>query len=54
MRLDIQQIRAIKAAAQKIDTDAEVKLFGSRVDNEKVGGDIDSLINSFVQWINLS
>jgi predicted nucleotidyltransferase len=46
MRLDTQQIRAIKAAVQKIDSDAEVKLFGSRVDDDKVGGDIDLLINS--------
>ena len=46
MRLSVQQINAIKEAIQKIDPDAEVKLFGSRVDDSKVAGDIDLLINS--------
>ena len=46
MRLSIRQIREIKKAVQKIDSGAEVKLFGSRVDDAKVAGDIDLLIIS--------
>ncbi len=46
MRLTINQINTIKMAVQNIDAEAEVKLFGSRIDDEKHGGDIDLLINS--------
>ncbi|MBT4077886.1 MAG: nucleotidyltransferase domain-containing protein [Gammaproteobacteria bacterium] len=46
MRLSFRQISEIKKAVQKIDSGAEVKLFGSRVDDAKVAGDIDLLINS--------
>lgn len=46
MRLTPEQLRVIKMAVQVVDTGAEVKLFGSRVNDEKKGGDIDLLINS--------
>ncbi len=46
MRLNAKQIDTIKMAVKDIDENARVKLFGSRVDDEKHGGDIDLLINS--------
>ncbi len=48
MRLKANQINTIKMAVKDIDANAEVKLFGSRVDDEKRDGDIDLLINSQV------
>ena len=55
MRLNSKQIKAIKSAVKKIDSDAEVKLFGSRVNDEKQGGDIDLLIDSQVMgWHDLA
>lgn len=42
MRLSPNQIAAIKAAARDaFGPDAVVRLFGSRVDDERRGGDID-------------
>ncbi|MDT8440010.1 MAG: nucleotidyltransferase domain-containing protein, partial [Wenzhouxiangellaceae bacterium] len=42
MRLTNNQIQAIKTAAAEIFGDeAEVWLFGSRIDDDKRGGDID-------------
>lgn len=42
MRLTEQEVRAIKAAAMfAFGTDATVRLFGSRADDLRRGGDID-------------
>lgn len=42
MRLNLQQRAAIKAAAREVfGADAVVRLFGSRVDDARAGGDID-------------
>lgn len=47
MRLTENQIAAINQTAKKhFGISAKVYLFGSRVDNNKKGGDIDLLINS--------
>lgn len=47
MRLSGEQRRVIKQAARScFGADAEVRLFGSRVDDSKRGGDIDLLINT--------
>jgi predicted nucleotidyltransferase len=47
MCLTFQQVDAIKRAAAEIYGDAaQVWLFGSRVDDQKRGGDIDLLIRS--------
>lgn len=42
MRLEPEEVRAIKAAARHaFGRDATVRLFGSRADDERKGGDID-------------
>ncbi|WP_375402265.1 hypothetical protein [uncultured Sphingomonas sp.] len=42
MRLEVSEVRAIKAAAlYAFGPDAIVRLFGSRVDDDRRGGDID-------------
>jgi predicted nucleotidyltransferase len=46
MRLKDSEITAIKESITKFDADAQVYLFGSRVDDNKRGGDIDILIIS--------
>ena len=48
MRLGVDQVCAIKSAVKMVDADAEIKLFGSRIDDEKRGGDIDLLIDSSI------
>ncbi|BCG64704.1 MAG: toxin [Methyloprofundus sp.] len=46
MRLDTIQIKALKNALKNLNNEDEVYLFGSRVDDNKRGGDIDLLIFS--------
>lgn len=46
MRLTQQQQNLIKTDIQRLDENARVFLFGSRVDDEKTGGDIDLLVFS--------
>jgi predicted nucleotidyltransferase len=46
MRVLKQEINIIKNHILKFDQDAQVYLFGSRVDDNKKGGDIDILIIS--------
>jgi len=46
MRLSEQQLQAIKESVSKELTQAEIFLYGSRVDDDKRGGDIDLLVYS--------
>jgi len=46
MRLDSTQKNALKIAFKNLNEDDQVFLFGSRVDDDKKGGDIDLLIYS--------
>jgi predicted nucleotidyltransferase len=46
MRLSSQEIETIKGIVKNADHDAQIYLFGSRVDDKKRGGDIDVLIFS--------
>ncbi|MEO8210917.1 MAG: nucleotidyltransferase domain-containing protein, partial [bacterium] len=46
MRLKEFEIRAIKDAVYSLDKAAKIFLFGSRVDDNKRGGDIDLIISS--------
>lgn len=46
MRLSKDQIENLKNSINQFDPDAEVLLFGSRVNDELKGGDIDILILS--------
>ncbi len=46
MRLNIQEVQTIKAAVARLDKEAKIFLFGSRIDPSKKGGDIDLLILS--------
>lgn len=46
MRLADNQIQATKEIVHRFAPDAEIILFGSRVDDAKRGGDIDLLIKS--------
>jgi predicted nucleotidyltransferase len=46
MRLTEQQISIIKNEIKKKDVEAKIYLFGSRVDDNALGGDIDLLVLS--------
>lgn len=46
MRLTDVEQNAILVSVLKFDGDAEVYLFGSRVDNARKGGDVDILVRS--------
>ena len=46
MRLKSFEVDAIRHVVLQHDSDAEIYLFGSRVDDQKKGGDIDLLILS--------
>jgi len=46
MRLSPPEIKVLLDTINQIDADAQVRLFGSRIDDEKKGGDIDLLILS--------
>jgi len=48
MRLTSLEITSIKEVVFSIDPNAEIYLYGSRVDDAKRGGDIDLLIMSSV------
>lgn len=53
MRLTDHQIAAIKgAAAETFGDDATVRLFGSRVDDDRRGGDIDLHIEAAPEMSN--
>jgi predicted nucleotidyltransferase len=46
MRLATEEQNAIRSASAQADADAQVYLFGSRVDDAAKGGDIDLLVLS--------
>jgi len=46
MRLTQEEITSITSVIRTYDQDAKIYLFGSRVDDQKRGGDIDLLIFS--------
>jgi len=46
MRLKAHEILAVKEAVSRLDPEARVCLFGSRVRDDRKGGDIDILIFS--------
>jgi len=46
MRLSSTEIKVLLDTINQIDAGAQVRLFGSRIDDEKKGGDIDLLILS--------
>ena len=46
MRLNEKEQKAIIEAVKSLDPEAQIYLFGSRVDDSKKGGDIDLLIIS--------
>lgn len=46
MRLAREELAAIHAAVHSADADAQVYLFGSRVDDNAKGGDIDLMVLS--------
>ena len=48
MRLSENERKIIKEIISKIDSEAKIYLFGSRVDDAKRGGDIDLLVFSKV------
>jgi predicted nucleotidyltransferase len=46
VRLESDEIRVIRKVVSEFDKDAEIYIFGSRVDMGKKGGDIDILVLS--------
>ncbi|HSR18327.1 MAG TPA: nucleotidyltransferase domain-containing protein [Ignavibacteriaceae bacterium] len=46
MRLDPKEIETLKSSLKELDRNAKIYLFGSRVDDNKKGGDIDLLVIS--------
>jgi predicted nucleotidyltransferase len=46
MRLADKEIGSIRAAVSAIDPDGTIYLFGSRVDDDRRGGDIDLFVES--------
>lgn len=46
MRLNAQEVRAIREEVRVLDPEAEVFLYGSRVEDTGRGGDIDLLVIS--------
>ena len=46
MRLKSHEVVAIKRVITQFDSDAAIYLYGSRVDDDKKGGDIDILVLS--------
>ncbi|MBZ4669176.1 MAG: uncharacterized protein PWP07_1761 [Epulopiscium sp.] len=46
LRLTANEVTAIKKVIHSLDSEAKIYLFGSRVDDNKRGGDIDLLIFS--------
>jgi predicted nucleotidyltransferase len=46
MRLEAQQVQAIREEIKRFDAEAEIYLYGSRVDDSGRGGDIDLLVVS--------
>ena len=46
MRLSKEEIQAIREVVRRHDPDARIRLFGSRLDDQLRGGDIDLLILS--------
>lgn len=50
MRLDPKEIETLKSSLKELDRNAKIYLFGSRIDDNKKGGDIDLLVISG-SWI---
>ena len=48
MRLSSEEVNLLKSKVEELDAQAELYLFGSRVDDSKRGGDIDLLIVSAI------
>jgi uncharacterized protein len=46
VRLDASEIRVIREEVDRLDSEAEIYLYGSRVDDRSLGGDIDLLVMS--------
>lgn len=46
MRISQEEIEVLRKTLAELDTEAKLYLFGSRVNDEKKGGDIDLLIVS--------
>lgn len=46
MRLKSSEIATIKSVIESFDSDATIYLFGSRIDDNKKGGDIDIIVDS--------
>ncbi len=52
MRLEENEIIAIKKIIKSLDSGARIFLFGSRVDDTRKGGDIDLLVLSDVMGVD--